>query len=160
MSLVKVWYYDLGPANSITAGLRFRATSEAITNMGAKLLENSALEVDERLIARNGITRPEYITFRVRVKHSQAFAGYTAGENRKPERVNVLAGEYDARLTVREFVTIVGAENCLQLVGADARGGDLWIKTTEYDELFSFPNGLNDAHIEVLSERVTSADEL
>ncbi|MBN3794382.1 hypothetical protein [Burkholderia sp. Ac-20392] len=139
---------------------RLRLTREAIEQNGFTLRDGTDLQVDAQMVNANGYTRLEYLTFRVRILHSQAFAGYPSVPERERQRVVVEAGEYDARLTLREYVPVVGPENCLQLVDADKRGGDLFIKVSEYDELETFPVEVNPLHIEILSVRVTSPDEI
>lgn len=157
---ITVWEFDTPQYSADTPRFRFRATREAIERYGFTLRDGTDLQVDERFINADGLVILEYMTFRVRIQHSHAFAGYPSDPQRQRQRVVVEAGEYDARLTLHEFEPVVGAENCLQLVDADARGGDLWIKFREYDELASFPVDVNPLHIEVLGSRLTLADEL
>jgi len=155
MTKVTVWEFDAPRIPANFPGLRARATQAAIDEAGYTRREGTDLQVDERFL-NDGFTRRDYVTFRVRILHSDAFAGFDSGR----QRLKVMAGEYEARLTLREFDAIVGAVECLQLVGADTRGGDLWIKESEFDELATFPDEVNPLHIEVLDWRVTEPDEL
>jgi len=121
-------------------------------------LEDSALELDERFVNADDFTRPEYLTFRIRVAHNHAYAGYA----RDGGHLQLMAGEYDARLTLREFVAVIGAEPCLLVVGADQRpqGGDLWVKLSEYrHDLGRFPDELPEQRMAVLDRRLTAAHE-
>lgn len=160
MPTATVWEFDTPPHPADTPRFRFRATRGAIERYGFTLRDGTDLQVDERFINADGLVILEYMTFRVRIQHAHAFAGYPLDPQRQRQRVNVEAGEYDARLTLREFEPVIGAENCLQLVDADARSGDLSVKLREFDELMSFPVDVNPLHIEVLSSRLTRPDEL
>lgn len=155
MAKVTVWTFDLHGRPIEVPGLRAAATQSAIDRF-EYVRRGESLEVDERLLDTNGLTIMEYLTFRVRVPHSHAFAGYS--EN--GQRLQVMNGEYDARLTLREFDPIVGGIPCVQMVGGDSRGGDLWIKVDEFGELAHFPDVENAQHMEVLGSRVTEPDEL
>ncbi|WP_155122438.1 hypothetical protein [Burkholderia ubonensis] len=93
------------------------------------------MEVDELLLDSQGFTRDEYLTFTVEVNHSNIFEGYD-GDGRQCQ---VRAGRYEARLTLREFSMLVGAEQCVRLIEVDSPGGDVWIKIDDYPELAQFP---------------------
>jgi hypothetical protein len=155
MAMVTVWTFDVPGLPMDLPGLRRAATKAAIARFGYAPRDDS-LNVDESLLDTNGMTREEYLTFRVRVEHSQAFAGYSVNG----QRLQVMAAEYDARLTIREFNALVGAVPCVQLIDGDSRGGDLWIKIEEYDELVNFPDVENPRHLTVLASRVTAPEEL
>lgn len=139
-----------GPSWSSASRNASRDRSFRYARLGA------SLNVDERLLDANGMTREEYLTFRVRVGHSQAFAGYSVDG----QRLQVMTGEYDAQLTIREFSALVEAVPCVRLMDGDSRGGHLWIKIEEYDELVNFPDVENPRHLTVLASRVTAPEEL
>ncbi|MGF6575080.1 hypothetical protein ABH945_007209 [Paraburkholderia sp. GAS333] len=155
MAIVTVWTFDVPGQHTERNGLRKAATQEAIDRFKF-VRRGDNLNVDERLLDINGLTREEYLTFIVRVPHLQVFAGY----NGDGQRLQVMAGEYDARLTIREFNSAVGAIPCVQLVSGDSRGGDLWIRIDEYDELANFPDVENPQHLDVRDSRVTAPEEL
>ncbi|WP_157658148.1 hypothetical protein [Burkholderia ubonensis] len=155
MAMVTVWTFDVPGQPTERPGLRKAATQAAIDRLGLVRRDDS-LNVDERLLDIYGLTREEYLTFRVWVPHAQVFAGYSVDG----QRLQVMAGEYDARLTIREVNAIVGAVPCVQLVNGDSRGGDLWIKIEEYDELENFPDVENPQHLDVRGSRVTAPEEL
>jgi len=160
MAHVTVWLFDNRHAGApvVGAGLRRRATQNAIEQNGLVPLENSAIEIDECFVNADGFTRREYVTFRIHVAHNHAYAGYASDG----ARLQLMAGDYDALLTLREFVAVVGAEDCLQVVGADRRqhGGDLWIKLSDYQyDLDRFPDEVPEQRLTVLGQRLTAAQE-
>ena len=158
MANVTVWLFNSNyhGAQPGGAGLRLAATRAAIERHAQLVrIENSEMDVDERFIGAQGFTRSEYMTFRIRVLHSHAFSGFT----HDGERRQLMAGEYDGRLTLREFHAPVGGERCLEVIGADERGGDLWIKLDDYLELASFPDDLPAARMTLLHQRQTRPDE-
>ncbi|MEM5461366.1 hypothetical protein VSR69_42345 [Paraburkholderia phytofirmans] len=155
MAIVTVWTFDAPGHPTERPGFRKAATQAAIDRFGF-VRRGDSLNVDERLLDIDGLTREEYLTFRVWVPHPQAFAGYSVDG----QRLQVMAGEYDARLTIHEFNAIVGAVRCVQLVDGDSRGGDLWIKIEEYDELANFPDVENPQRLDVRDSRVTAPEEL
>ena len=156
MAIVTVWQFDLVGQPLEHPGLRRCATQGAIDRYGYVRRDGTELEVDDSLLDLHGLTREEYLTFRVGIKHSEAFAGF----NVRNQRLNVMSGEYDARRTLREFNPVIGGVSCVQLVSADTRGGDLWIKIDEYDELENFPYVDIPLRLEILDWRVTEAAEL
>jgi len=153
MAMIKVWGYK-----SNGEVLCRRATRAALDKYGLVPAENSEIEVDELFINAEGFTRPEYMTFHIAVRHSEAFAGYALDG----ARLCLMAGEYDARLILREFSALVGAELCLQVVNADQRqqGSDLWIKMSEYGDLDQFPDEIPPQRLTVQSWRLTTAHDM
>jgi len=156
MAVVTVWTFDAPGFPVDLPGLRRAATQSAIERFGYVRRANESMNVDERLLDDNGLTREEYLTFRVKVLHSKGFAGYSTDS----QRLQVMAGEYEARLTIRTFNELVGAVPCVRLIEGDSRGGDLWIKIKEFDELANFPDVENPRHLEVHGWRVTDPEEL
>jgi hypothetical protein len=161
MANVTVWLFDnpYSGTGAVGAGVRRYATHAAIEREGLIPLAESAIELDELFVNADGYTRSEYLTFRIRVLHDHAYAGYA----RDRVRLQLMAGEYDARLALREFVAAVGAERCLQVIGADQRphGGNLWVKLSEYQyELERFPDDVPEQRMTVIDRRITAAHEL
>jgi len=158
MSNVTVWLFNStypGPRD-VGIGLRRAATRAALANdVHLVRIENSEMDVDQRFIDAQGFTREEYMTFLVRVLHSNAFSGFTYDRQRR----QLMAGEYDARLTLREFHPLVGGERSLQVIDADSRGGDLWIKLDDYRELTDFPDNLPLKRLTILHQRQTALEE-
>ena len=139
-------------------GLPCRGTLNALERHGFIPVNKSDLEVDQCFVNSDGFTSPDYLTFRIRVEHSHAYAGHTSDGL----RMQLMAGEYDARLTFREFSPPVGAEYCLQVVDAaqQPQGGDLWVKISEFlIDLEQFPDELPPERITVIDQRVTAPQE-
>jgi hypothetical protein len=95
-------------------------TRAAIEQIGQTPLLDTALEMDERLLDADGFTRPEYLTYRIHVKQSRAYAGWTAPDGTPAgAHLQVMRGDYDARLTERVFDAAAGAAGdatrCLRL---------------------------------------------
>lgn len=158
MANVTVWLFNNNypGAHGSGAGLRLAATRQAIERHPQIIrVENSEMDVDERFIDAQGFTRPEYMTFHISVMHSHAFSGFAHDGQRR----QLMAGEYDARLTLREFHALVGGERCLHVIDADKRGGDLWIKLDDYLEFANFPDDLPATRIRLLHQRQTMPDE-
>lgn len=158
MANVTVWLYNSTYPGAYAggAGLRRAATRAALAKDPHLVrIENSEMEVDERFIDVDGFTREEYMTCRVHVLHSNAFSGFTHDGQRR----QVMAGEYDTRLTLREFNVLIGGERCLRMIGADARGGDLWVKLGDYVELGGGPDDLPKTRMRLIYQRQTTPDE-
>lgn len=156
MALVTVWTFDSPHLPRDYPGFRRAATQAAINNYRYTRRPDS-LEVDELLLGSQGFTRDEYLTFTVEVIHSKIFEGYD-GEGRK---CPVRARRYEARLTLREFNMLEGAEQCVRLIEVDSPGGDIWIKINDYPELAQFPYVENRERIVVdPNARVTDPKEL
>lgn len=158
MANVTVWLFNSNypGAHAGGAGLRLAATPAAIERDPQLVrIENSEMDVDERFIDDHGFTRSEYMTFRIRVLHSHAFSGFAHDRQHR----QIMAGEYDARLTLREFHAPVGGERCLQVIDADERGGDLWLKLDDYLELANFPDDLPATRMTLIHQRQTMPGE-
>ncbi|MGF6649668.1 hypothetical protein OKW34_000230 [Paraburkholderia youngii] len=158
MANVTVWLFKSNDprAHAGGLGLRLAATRAAVERHPQLVrIENSEMDVDERFIDVQGFTRSEYMTFRIRVLHSHVFSGFSNDGQRR----QLMEGEYDARLTLREFCAPVGGERCLRVIDANERGGDLWIKLDDYLELANFPDDLVATPMKFLHQRQTMPDE-
>jgi hypothetical protein len=138
------------------------ATRVAIERIGQIPLLDTALELDERLLDIDGFSLPEYLTYRIHVAHSHRFAGWTAPVARLAgARLQVMAGDYDARLTAREFDLANGVIRCLRVMGANQRsGGDLWIRLDDDLALARFPDLPSAVALVINGRRLTDPDEL
>src|SRR6202171_5091651 len=141
-------------------------TRAAIEQIGQTPLLDTAIEMDERLLDADGFTRPEYLTYRIHVKQSRAYAGWTAPDGTPAgAHLQVMRGDYDARLTERVFDAAAGAAGdatrCLRIVGANQRaGGDLWVRLDGDAELARFPDVPAAAALMINGRRLSDPDEL
>ncbi|MDR6413057.1 hypothetical protein [Paraburkholderia terricola] len=137
-------------------------TRAAIERIGQAPLPDTALELDEGLLDANGFTRHEYLTYRIHIKHSHAYAGWTVPAGTSAgARLPVMGGDYDARLTERMFDPASGAVRCLRVVGANQRaGGDLWVRLDDTAELARFPEVPVDAALVINGRRLSEPGEL
>jgi hypothetical protein len=101
------------------------------------------------------------------VKHSHAYAGWTAPAGTPGgARLQVIGGDYDARLTVCKGGTAAAGAagdtiRCLRIVGANQRaGGDLWVRVDDDVELARFPDVPVSAALVINGRRLTDPDEL
>jgi hypothetical protein len=137
-------------------------TRAAIERLGHTPLLDTVLELDERLLNADGFTVPEYLTYRIHLKPSHGYAGWTATVGTLTgARLQVMAGDYDARLTMREFDPAAGAAPCLRIIDANQRaGGDLWVRLDHEPELARFPELAAAAALVINGRRLTDPDEL
>lgn len=164
MANINVYQYRVPSQPDINLrGLQPRyGARPAIERIGQTPLLDTVLELDERLLDADGFTVPEYLTYRIHLKHSHGYAGWTAPVGALAgARLQVMAGDYDARLTMREFDPASGATPCLRIVDANQRaGGDLWVRLDDEPELARFPDLAPTAALVINGRRLTDPDEL
>ncbi|WP_187630294.1 hypothetical protein [Paraburkholderia sp. UCT31] len=105
MAMTTVYQYRVPgqPATNRRGAQPHYATRAAIEHSGHAPLLDTALELDESLLDANGFARLEYLTYRIHVRHG-AYAGLTASDGAPASaRLQLMAGDYDARLTARVF---------------------------------------------------------
>lgn len=164
MANINVYQYRVpGHPEINLRGLQPRyGTRPAIERIGYIPLLDTVLELDERLLNADGFTVPEYLTYRIHLRHSHGYAGWTAPHGKLTcARLQVMAGDYDARLTMREFDPACGGTLCLRIVGANQRaGGDLWVRLDDEPELARFPDLAPTAALVINGRRLTDPDEV
>ncbi|PRX26100.1 hypothetical protein B0G75_12057 [Paraburkholderia sp. BL18I3N2] len=163
MAITTVYQYRVPgqPATNRRGAQPHYATRAAIERSGQAPLLDTALELDESLLDANGFARLDYLTYRIHVRHG-AYAGWTASDGAPAgARLQLMAGDYDARLTARVFNPAAEAVRCLQIVGANQRaGGDLWVRLDEWPELARFPAVPVDAGLVINGRRLSEPGEL
>lgn len=164
MANINVYQYRVPGQPAINMrGLQPRyGTRPAIERIGHIPLLDTVLELDERLLNADGFTVPEYLTYRIHLKRSHEYAGWTEPDGPLPDaRLPIMAGDYDARLTMREFGPAYGATLCLRIVDANQRaGGDLWVRLHDEPELARFPDLAPTAALVINGRRLTDPDEV